>query len=297
MEKELSYKQILGVVPILQTPFDQQGRIDSESLRKVVEFNIVAGVDGLGIALGSEVPRLREEERDLVLTTVVDQTNGRIPIVMNTGGAGTKLAVFYSRRAEELGADAAMVTAPPAADAGGVMKFFRDIEASVNISVVIQDVGFAPVAPSLVAEIFEECPGVVSCKMETGPTPPRISNTVEATQGAINVLGGAGANFLLEELSRGSDGTMPFSTTPAEFVEICSLYRSGKTVEATALYNTRIAPICQLSRQIPGIALRVHKEILKKRGLIETANVLEPLPMLDEFTRQEIDALLETVIV
>jgi len=125
-------------------------------------------------------------------------------------------------------------------------------------------------------------------------TATTISNN---TQGAINVLGGAGANFLLEELSRGSDGTMPFSTTPAEFVEICALYRSGKTDEATALYNTRIAPICQLNRQIPGIALRVHKEILKKRGLIETARVLEPLPVIDEFTRREIDVLLEQVIV
>lgn len=297
MGDKLRYKQILGVVPILQTPFDHQGRIDSESLRKVVEFNIVAGVDGLGIALGSEIPRLREEERDLVLTTVVDQTNGRIPIVMNTGGAGTDLAVFYSRRAEELGADAAMVTPPPGADAGGVLKFFRDIEASVDISVVIQDVAFAPVDPTLVSKIFEECTGVVSCKMETSPTPPRISNTIEATQGAINVLGGAGANFLIEELSRGSDGTMPFSTTPSEFVEICALYRSGKTEEAITLYNTRIGPICQLNQQIPGIALRVHKEILKKRGLIETARVLEPLPVIDEFTRREIDALLEHVIV
>ena len=53
----------------------------------------------------------------------------------------------------------------------------------------------------------------------------------------------------------------------------------------------------QLNRQIPGIALRVHKEILKKRGLIETARVLEPLPVIDEFTRREVDALLEQVIV
>lgn len=293
----MSYKQIKGVVPILQTPLDTQGRIDTESLRKVVEFNIDAGVDGLGIALGSEVPRLREEERDLVLTTVVDQTNGRIPIVMNTGGSGTDLALFYSGRAQELGADAVMVTPPPGSDPDNVRKFFRTVESSVDVSVVIQDVDFAPVPPDLVAKIFEECEGVVSCKMETAPTPPRISNTISATNGKIDVIGGAGANWLMEELSRGSQGTMPFCTTPVEFVAISSLYASGKIDEATELYYARIRPLCHIVQQMPGIAIRLHKEILKKRGLIETALVREPMAMPDETMQREIDALLERVIV
>ena len=80
----MTYKQINGVIPILQTPFDNQGRIDTDGLRKVVEFNIEAGVDGIGIALASEVQLFNESERDELLSTVVDQTNRRVPVVMNT---------------------------------------------------------------------------------------------------------------------------------------------------------------------------------------------------------------------
>ena len=51
-----------GVVTILVTPFDNQGHVDTESLRRLVEFNIEASVNGIGIAMGSEIFRLNEEE-------------------------------------------------------------------------------------------------------------------------------------------------------------------------------------------------------------------------------------------
>ena len=56
-----------GVVPILVTPFHDDGAIDETSLRNEVDFAIDAGVHGLGIALGSEVYKLTEAERDQVV--------------------------------------------------------------------------------------------------------------------------------------------------------------------------------------------------------------------------------------
>ena len=73
-----------GVFPILITPFDEQARIDEASLRNLVAFNIAAGVHGLGVALGSEVFKLSEAERDQVTRIVVDEVRGRIPVVINT---------------------------------------------------------------------------------------------------------------------------------------------------------------------------------------------------------------------
>src|SRR5437899_10703771 len=98
-------------------PFDKVGHIDLETLRREVEFMVEAGVHGVGIALASEVPTLSEAERDLALSTVVDQARRRVRVVMNTGAAGTDLAVLYSRRAEDLGADAVMLLPPPPATA------------------------------------------------------------------------------------------------------------------------------------------------------------------------------------
>jgi 4-hydroxy-tetrahydrodipicolinate synthase len=101
-----------GVFPILVTPFDEQLRVDEESLRRLVEFNLEAAVHGLGVALGSEIFRLTEAERLQVTRIVVDQARGRVPVVINTGAQGTELAVHYSRTAEDAGADALMVSRP-----------------------------------------------------------------------------------------------------------------------------------------------------------------------------------------
>jgi len=297
----MTRKQIDGVIPILQTPYDKQGRIDTDGLRSVVEYSIKSGVDGVGIALASEVQLFNEAERDLLVTTVVDQTNNRVPVVMNTGAAGTDLAIYYSKRAEELGVDAVMLT-PPGAGIGAsnpeaTKQYFREISNAVNVSVALQDVQFAQVPPQMVADLAGTQENIVACKMETPPTPARIAATVDAVGGGIKVIGGGGATYLMEELSRGSTGTMPFSSTPAEFVEIFNLYGKGKIEEATKLFETRIAPLCHLVSMAPELAIGFHKQILKKRGVIDSALVREPAAKPDSRTQKDIDALLERVIV
>src|SRR5215216_817239 len=95
-----------GIFPILITPFDAQERVDLDSLRNLVDFNIDAGVHGLGIALGSEILKLTEPERNQVISTVVDQARGRVPVVVNTGAQASFTAQFYSHQAQDLGAAA-----------------------------------------------------------------------------------------------------------------------------------------------------------------------------------------------
>src|SRR5947209_18660215 len=116
-----------GIFPILITPFDQQERVDEDSLRSVVEFNISAGVHGLGIALGSEILKLTEAERSLVISVVVDQTRGRIPIVVNTGAQANLTAAIYSRQAEDLGASAVMCLPPSPVSAAEARSNLRAI--------------------------------------------------------------------------------------------------------------------------------------------------------------------------
>ena len=101
-----------GVVPILITPFHADGSIDEESLANLVEFNIAAGVHGLGVALGSEVFKFNESERAQLTRCVIKAANKRVPIVINSGASGTDLAVFYSKAAEAAGADMLMVIPP-----------------------------------------------------------------------------------------------------------------------------------------------------------------------------------------
>lgn len=78
------------IVPILLTPFDEQERVDEESLRGEVAFLIDAGVHGLGLALGSEILNLTDAERQQLISVVVDEARGRVPVVVNTGAQANR---------------------------------------------------------------------------------------------------------------------------------------------------------------------------------------------------------------
>src|SRR4051812_25670053 len=148
-----------GVFPILVTPFDDKGRVDEDSLASLIEFNIAAGVHGLGVAIGSEMFKLTEAERALVTRRVVDSVRKRVPVVINTGAGGTDLAVAYSQSAEEAGADALMIMPPAFMPAGPteVIDYFRAISGAVRIPIFLQDTPAAPIPPGLAKRIGGEC--------------------------------------------------------------------------------------------------------------------------------------------
>ena len=101
-----------GVFPILSTPFDSKDNIIYEDIHAEVEYAIESGVNGVAIALASEVYKLTTQERNEFLKKVVEFADKRIKVCMNTTAESTKLCIEYSKKAEELGADAVMI-APP----------------------------------------------------------------------------------------------------------------------------------------------------------------------------------------
>ena len=186
-----------GVYPILAMPFDEQARIDVEDLQREVEFAIDAGVHGLGIAMASEIFKLSEAERDLATTTVVEQVRGRVKVVVNTGAPGTDLAVQYSRRAQELGADAVMVIPPTAipTTSAQVREYYRRISDAIDVPIFIQDIDSAPVPPPLAVQIARESEKACYAKVETPPTPPRVTEAKALGGDDLIVFGGAAATF------------------------------------------------------------------------------------------------------
>lgn len=284
-----------GVYPILVTPFDDDGQIDEESLRRLVDFNLDAGVHGLGVALGSEVFKLTEAERDQVTRIVVDQVNGRVPVVINTGAAGTDLAVFYSRTAQDLGADALMIM-PPAfmpVGADGVRAYFRSISDAVSIPIFVQDTPNAPVAPALARQLAEECEWVRYIKVESLPITAKVADMVAAAGEQLVVFGGAGGTYFIEEMARGSVGTMPFCTQPEAFVQVWDLCQSGDEAAARNVFNRTILPVNRVAGQGAGLFYAVHKEILRHRGVIRTATVRGPAPAMDELTRRDLQRVID----
>jgi len=284
-----------GVYPILVTPFDKKARIDEDSLRSLVEFNLAAGVHGLGVALGSEVFKLSEAERDLVTRTVVDQVKGRLPVVINTSAAGTDLAIHYSRAAEANGADALMVMPPTFMPAGAdeVLAYYQAIAGAVDLPIFIQDTASAPVSASLARRISEHCPQVSYIKVESMPITVKVADAVLNAGDRLVVFGGAGGSYFIEELRRGSQGTMPFPSQPEAFVAVWELIHQKNEKAAREVFTRTILPVNRLAEQGSGIFFAVHKEILRHRGVIHSTTVRHPAPDIDEQTASELHNLLE----
>lgn len=284
-----------GVYPILVTPFDEAGRIDEESLRRLIDFNLDAGVHGLGVALGSEIFKLSEAERDQVTAIVVNQVNGRVPVVINSGAPGTDLAVLYSRRAEELGADALMILPPSfmPATSGEVVDYFRRISDAVRIPIFLQDTATATIPAGLARQLAEECEWVQYIKVESAPITAKVAAMAEAAGDLLTIFGGAGGGYFIEEMRRGSVGTMPFCSQPEAFVAIWDFCQAGDEAAAFERFYKELVPISRISGQSTGLFYAVHKQLLVHRGIIRTATVRSPAPPVDPLIQQELTQLLD----
>ena len=90
-----------GTITALVTPFDENGSIDEQALRKLVDFQIANGIDGL-LPCGTtgESPTLDYEEHDRVIEIVIDEAGGRVPVIAGTGSNSTKEAVAMTEHAK-----------------------------------------------------------------------------------------------------------------------------------------------------------------------------------------------------
>jgi len=239
--------------------------------------------------------KLSEAERIQVTRILVDQVRGSVPVVINTSGAGTDLAVLYSRMAQDNGADALMLLPPAWMPPGPaeIREYFKAVSDAVHIPIFIQDAGATPVSAELARQIAEECEHVRYVKVESMPLPGRVAEAVVHAGDLLTVFGGANGAYFIEEMQLGAVGTMPSCSQPEAFVEVWNLFQSGNEPAARETFDRWIAPMNRLIGQSPAAFYHVNKEILRQRGVIRTAKVRGPAPPLDDQTRRELQAVMD----
>jgi 4-hydroxy-tetrahydrodipicolinate synthase len=291
-------KNLRGVVPILVTPFDEHERIDTDSLQSLIDFDIAAGVHGVGVALGSEIFKFSEAERDLVARTVVRHVDGRVPVVINTGASGTDLALQYSRAAEAAGADALMVIPPHfmPASAAEIIDYYKTIDAGVGIPIILQDIPQAPVPPAMALRLARECRNVTYIKVETLPITTKVADMAAAAGDVLTIFGGAGGSYFIEEMRRGAKGTMPFCSQPAAFVDTWNRFQAGDEKGARRVFDATIMAVNRLGAQGGDLYYHLHKQLLVRLGVIRAAHVRSPTITVDPISQREIDELLEQLV-
>lgn len=283
-----------GIVPILLTPFDETESIDIGSLRLEVDMALRAGVQGIGIAIGSEIFKLTPHERLLVLRAVADQVSGEIPVVMNTSAPGTEVAVQLAVEAAEAGATRLMIWPPDFFPTGpdAVVVHLTRIAEAAGLPILLQDVPQSPISPALALRIAEAVPLVDTIKVETQPTVEQVGAMVKAAGDRLTILGGAGGGTLVEEFRRGARGTMPFASQSHDFMAVWTALQNGEERAAETIIETRILPVSRLGFQGRDLFYHVHKAILQRDGIFRSTTVRTPTALPDKTTRSEIDRLM-----
>lgn len=226
---------------------------------------------------------------------MVEQVAGRVPVVINIGAPGTDIAVSNSMIAEQNGADAIMAMPPCFRPAGPVevLEYFQAISDAVSIPIFIQDEPKAVVSPALARRIAESCEWVRYIKVESSPPVEKVADMVAGAGDKLIVFGGAGGNFFIEEMKRGSVGTMPYGTQPEAFVEIWNLFQKGDEEAAREVFMRQIVPVNRLSGLQDQMSHEVNKEILRQRGIIRTAKVRSPAPVMNDMTRKDLQRVID----
>ena len=287
-----------GVYPILATAFHDDESLDLESFDRLVRFMAGLEVDGITIlgVLG-EANRLLDREREALIRTAV-QAAGGMPVIVGTSHSGTQAALGLSQMAQELGADAVMVT--PHAEAvpseERVYEYYRRIAGGIRIPIVLQDhpasSGVHMSVPLMLRTVNEIQP-IAAIKEEALPTAPKIRALLAGISGRkVPILTGLGALYAQFDLEAGSSGFNTGFAFPEALMAMVKASNAGDHARVRQIF-TRFLPLIVFEQQ-PGVAIR--KEILRLRGAIAGNRVRHPGAAIQPAAAEELRKLIDQVL-
>lgn len=289
---------INGAFPVLPTIFTDQGAVDEAGVCAVTDWAIACGVDGVVFpGLASEYDHLTLDERLHLIALIGARAAGRAAFVCGGGGKNDEESEAVLVAAARAGASAAMVVTPGryADDMNGLASFYRRLSAAADVPIMLQN---APMpmglglAPAAVLDIARAAPGIRYVKEETVPCGQRITALRERGEDLLDgVFGGAGGRYITDELARGAIGTMPAVEIADLHVQLVAAHRAGDWTRVRWLFE-RTLPLLNMQAVY---RWRLTKEVLRRRGLIASAFVRAPGPVLDKHDLRELDELLESL--
>jgi 4-hydroxy-tetrahydrodipicolinate synthase len=280
------------------TPFTRIGQLDIKALRVCVQFWLEGGVSGL-VPCGSngEAPYLSRQERIKTIETVVDEVNGKVPVIAGTGSMCTQETITFTKDAANLGVDAALVITPFYFKLSNkeIIEHYRTVSENVDIPIVLYSVPkFTSVSlePALIQKIATENEKIIGVKDSSGNI-GTITETVRLIGNRISVLAGT-ADVTLSTLLTGGRGAVlaVANVFPTLCNRLYAAFKSKRYEEASRLQN-RVSyaneVLVKRFNQISAI-----KEAMKLQGL-EGGYPRKPALPLDAEDRKILESLLKQV--
>jgi len=286
-----------GVFTALVTPF-RDNVPDWTDLRKLVDYQVAGGVDGLvSVGTTGESPTLETSEHLEVVARTVEFAAGRVPVLAGTGSNSTAEAIELTREADRLGADGFLLVAPyynkPSQE--GLFRHFRAIAAVTRKPVLLYSIKGrcgVEIEVETVARLRRECPNIIGVKDADGDV-GKTSRLVRALDADALVLCGDDAQTL-PFISVGAKGVISVASNllPAAVVKLARCALGGDTLGALALHNRYAGLFKKLFIEPNPVPV---KHLLARAGVIASPEVRPPLCEPSPANRAELDALFEEI--
>ncbi len=282
-----------GSIVALVTPFDDQNRIDYDALRRLIEFHIGAGTNGLVIAgTTGESATLEKGEHVELIRRAAEMVEGRIPVIAGTGSNSTRQTVNLSLEVADAAIDGYLLVVPyynkPVQE--GLYQHFRTIADAVDKPIMLYNVPgrtVADVLPETVARLADHA-NIIGLKDATGDM-GRMREHQALLPGDFKYY--SGDDFTtLEFLKLGGHGVVTVSgnVAPRQVSDMCRAVADGD-IEKAAEIDQSLQPLNTAlfveSNPIP------VKWALHEMGLISSAIRLPLTTYADEFHEQMKDAM------
>ena len=278
-----------GAFTALVTPFTADGAVDEVAFRRLVRWQILAGIDGL-VPCGTtgESPTLSTDERERLIAATVEvaaerASRSRVRVIAGTGTNDTAATIRATRRAAELGADAALVVAPyyNRPDSRMLEAHFRAIADEGYLPIVVYNVP-SRTGTNVDADTFlrlAQHPRVIAVKEASGNL-EQIARICRDRPRDVAVLAGDDA-WTLPILAMGGDGVVSVASNeiPGELVALCAAARADDW-DAARRTHERWLPLF-LGNFRGGPNPVPVKSALVQMGLLTTDAVRAPLLPID----------------
>lgn len=289
-----------GVYPIAPTPFFDDGRIDYDSVDRIVDFYLQCGATGITV-LGQlgEAPKLEHDESVEVATRMIKGAS-KLPVIVGASAPGFAAMRALTREVMERGAAGVMIAPPNTLRTDDqIVGYYQQAVRAIGADVpfVLQDYPLTfsvQMTPGVIRRIVTELPSCAMLKHEDWPGLEKISTLRaferDGSMRHVPILCGNNGLFLDYEMERGADGANTGYAFPDMLCDVVRLSQSQQREEAHDLFDAHL-PLLRYEQQ-PGVGLAVRKYILHRRGLLHSPALRQPSASLSATARSEVDHLL-----
>lgn len=290
----MTSKPYSGIWPVAPTPFTDNGAVDFESMKRVIDCMVDQGVDGICILANfSEQFLLSDAERADLTKLCLEHAAGRVPVIVTVSHFSTAIVETRAREAAAMGAAMVMMMPPYhgaalKADEAGMSEHFERASQAGGIPIMVQDAPLSGVALSVpfLVRMAKEIEQVKLFKIEVPQAAAKLRALIEAGGDAIEgPFDGEEAITLLADLDAGATGSMTSAMIPDLIRPAIAAHLAGDRAEAKRVYE-RLLPLINFENRQCG--WRASKAVMKEGGVIASEHVRHPVAPLHPETRAEL---------